>query len=108
MSKKLAITFISLFLLVAVDACTRKVYTRIGPDSGKLLNRATQDDVAKDYGPPTSKERLSDGGGVWAYDYRSSVVSSNQKRDDTVTECVRIILVFDKDRVLRDYRRERC
>jgi outer membrane protein assembly factor BamE (lipoprotein component of BamABCDE complex) len=108
MSRKLALAFSLIFVLASLDACRTKVYTPIGPDLGNRLNHATQDDIAKDYGPPTSKQKLSDGGEVWAYDYRSSSESGNQKRADKVTECVRVICVFDKDRVLRDYRRERC
>jgi hypothetical protein len=109
MSKKLALGLALLFCVAVMSACTKKVYTNpIGAGLGNLLNRATQDDIAKKYGPPNSKQTLSSGGEVWAYDYRSTTTAGNQEQNAIATDCVRAIFVFDKDKILRDYRRERC
>ena len=98
------------FLLLVNSACTTKVYTSSpGVGQGNLLNRATQDDIAKRYGPASSKQVLSDGGEVWAYDYRSiTSTSGNQEQATSVSQCYRIIYVFDKEKILRDYKREGC
>jgi hypothetical protein len=109
MSKKLSLTVALLLSVAAMSACTKKVYTNpYGAGLGNLLNQATQDDIAKKYGPPTSKQTLSYGGEVWAFDYRSTTTAGNQEQTTIATECRRTIFVFDKDRILRDYRRERC
>jgi len=98
-----------LLWLVAAGGCTKKVYTNPpGAGLGNLVNQATQDDIAKRYGPPASKQALSDGGEVWVYDYRSTTAAVNQEQTNIATECVRVIFVFDKGRILRDYRRQRC
>lgn len=98
-----------LLCLAYMGACTRKVYTNpLGAGLGDLLNRATQDDIAKRYGPPASKQMLSDGGEVWAYDYRSTITTGNNEQPSATTDCFRVIFVLDRDRILRDYRRERC
>ena len=110
MSTKLSVTMVLVFFLLANIACVKKVYTRIpGVAKGDLLNRATQDDIAKRYGPATSKQALSDGGEVWAYDYRSTTTASGRQEQATsASQCYRVIYVFDKERILRDYRREGC
>ena len=109
MSKKLVLGLALLFCVAGMSACTKKVHTNpIGAGLGNLLNQATQDDIAKKYGPPTSKQKLSSGGEVWAYDYRSTTSAGNQEQTTIATECHRAIFVFDKDRILRDYGRERC
>ncbi|HSB09661.1 MAG TPA: hypothetical protein VLM38_09265 [Blastocatellia bacterium] len=109
MSKKVTCALALILCVVAIGGCTKKVYTDpYGAGLGDLLNQATQDDIVRKYGPPTSKQTLSVGGEVWAYDYRSTTTSATPEQTSTATQCVRIIFVFDKDRVLRDYRRERC
>lgn len=109
MSRKLLCTLALILSLVSAGGCTKRVYTNpYGAGLGDLLNRATQDDIAKKYGPPASKQTLSDGGEVWAYDYRSTTTTGTQEQPNTAIQCVRVIFVFDKDRILRDYRRERC
>ena len=109
MSKKLALGLSLLLCVPVMSGCTKKVHTNpIGAGLGSLLNRATQDDIATKYGPPTSKQPLSNGGEVWAYDYRSTTTAGNDEQTAIATDCVRAIFVFDKDKIVRDYRRERC
>ena len=109
MFEKLYFALAFLFCLAAVAGCTKKIYTNpMGAGLGNLLNQAAQDDIAKKYGPPSSKQSLSDGGEVWAYDYRSTTTTLNQEQTPSSTQCLRVIFIFDKHRILRDYRRERC
>ncbi len=109
MSKRVTFALALILSVAVIGGCTKRVYTDpYGAGLGNLLNRATQDDIVKKYGPPASKQALSVGGEVWAYDYRSTTTTATQEQTNTATQCVRIIFVFDKDGILRDYRRERC
>lgn len=110
MKKRFTLAVLVALLVLSHLSCTSKVYTKIpGASEGDLLNRASQDDLLKKYGPPTSKSTLTDGGEVWAYDFRSTTtISGNQDQTTTATQCYRIIYVFDKEKVLRDYKRQPC
>lgn len=109
MPRNLSLTFVLVLMILTITACTKKVYTSLpGVGMGDLLNRATQNDIAKRYGPPASKEALSDGGAVWAYDYRSTTTEGDQASISSSIQCYRVIYVFDAGKILRDYRRERC
>src|SRR5262245_17066944 len=102
MSSKLSFVFALLLCLAVVDGCTKKVYTNPpGAGLGDLLNQASQDEVARRYGPPSSKQSLSDGGEVWAYDYRPTPSTSNQEQTASLLQCLRVIFVFDRNRILR-------
>src|SRR3989442_15997621 len=110
MPRTIPLTLVVVFLLLVNSACTKKVYTSVpGAGQGDLLNRASQDDIAKRFGPASSKQMLSDGGEVWAYDYRSTTTTGgNEGHATSVSQCYRVIYVFDKGKKLRDYRREGC
>lgn len=101
---------LGLFIVIAcLSGCTTKVYTNPhGAGLGDLLNKATQDDVAKSYGPPTSTQKLSEGGEVWAYDYRNKTTAATTEGVTSATQCVRVIFIFGTDKVLHDYRRDSC
>jgi hypothetical protein len=110
MSRSITLAVVMIVLFVN-SACMTKVYTNTPREGGQgdVLNHDTQDDIAKKYGPPTSKQALSDGGEVWAYDYPETTTrSGNQKQATSVSPCYRVIYVFDEGKVLRDLRREGC
>ena len=58
------------------------------------LDRAGRQDVIERLGPPDSTEHLTDGGTAWIY-----VVGPPE-------ECAKIIVVFDRSHLLRNWRRE--
>jgi hypothetical protein len=99
-------------LLLVFPLATACVETRtyVDPDNPlrQLLNKGTPDDVAKQLGPPTAKHSLSDGGEVWSYEFRSSSVSSGQEGTFGSSACRKLILNFDKEKVLREFHRENC
>lgn len=68
------------------------------------VNQATQDDVAKRLGPPHTTRDLNAGGSVWSYQYRSSHVYEGTGG----TSCTEYILAFDRDKILREWSRQRC
>ncbi len=61
---------------------------------GSEVDHATRKDVIARLGSPASTENLADGSTAWIY-----VVGSPG-------ECLRSILVFDRDHVLRNWRQE--
>lgn len=71
------------------------------------VNEATQDTVEKKYGAPHQRRDLTDGGETWTYYRRGSATASyaGQSRDSS---CRAYVLTFDKERVLRDWKRESC
>lgn len=100
--------FVGLLFALSFSGCTTKVYTDPHDFLRGMVDQATQDDVAKRLGPPTASRILTDGGEVWAYDERSVHVSGSPNNTSKSSICRRLILVFDKGRVLRDWRREPC
>jgi hypothetical protein len=60
------------------------------------VNRASQDAVARQFGPPHRAQELTDGGTVWSYEYRDR------------SECRVYILRFDQAKVLRDWKEQQC
>jgi outer membrane protein assembly factor BamE (lipoprotein component of BamABCDE complex) len=107
-SKSALICFLLLFALL-FQGC-RKTVTYVVPDDPvrAMLNKGTQDDVTKQLGPPTATRALSDGGEVWSYDKSSASTSSTQDGTSTNTMCRRVVLIFDRDKILRDFHRENC
>lgn len=105
--RRLGSVFVVLLIALLFSACTKKVYTDPHEFLRSMIDQATQDDVAKRLGPPTSRT-LADGSEVWAFDYRSDHVRGSQDNKSGGTVCRRLILVFDKGKTLRDWRREPC
>jgi hypothetical protein len=60
------------------------------------VNRASQDVVAKQFGPPHRAQELTTGETVWSYE-------SRQRSDCTI-----YILRFDQTKVLRDWKERQC
>jgi hypothetical protein len=60
------------------------------------VNRASQDTVAKQFGPPHRAQELSTGETVWAYESRDR------------SDCTAYILKFDQTKVLRDWKERKC
>lgn len=100
--KRLLTLLLILFVLVS---CTpwRMNYLTEG------VNQLTMDEVAKTLGPPDSTLKLDDGSVIWKYQYRSSSVSTDSRgRVSGDSDCVEYILTFDKEKVLRQTRRQGC
>ena len=60
------------------------------------VNRASQDVVAKQFGPPHRAQELTTGETVWAYEAREG------------SDCSSYILRFDQTKVLRDWKERKC
>ena len=60
------------------------------------VNRASQDTVAKQFGPPHRAQELTTGETVWAYESRDRL------------DCTAYILRFDQTKVLRDWKERKC
>ena len=60
------------------------------------VNRASQDVVAKQFGPPHRAQELTTGETVWAYESRER------------SDCTAYILRFDQTKVLRDWKERKC
>ena len=105
---RIALLLLSIGTL-SFSACVKTV-TYVAQDNPirSLLNKGTTDDVTKQIGPPTASRKLSDGGEVWSYDYRSTITGAGQDGTSSATTCRRLILVFDQAGILRDYHRENC
>ena len=96
---------LTLFLiLVILVSCTpwRMKYLTEG------VNQLTMDDVAKTLGPPDSSLTLDDWGVIWKYRYTSSSVRGSQYGVSGSTKCTEYILMFNKEKVPRQTRRQRC
>jgi hypothetical protein len=62
----------------------------------KHVNHASQDAVAKQFGPPHRAQELTTGETVWSYESREG------------SDCTTYILRFDQERVLRDWNERNC
>jgi hypothetical protein len=93
-----------ILILVVITSCTpwRKKYLEGG------LNQLTMDEVSKTLGPPDFAYTLDDGGVVWKYRYMSTSVSGTKYRVSGGSDCTEYILIFDKDKVLRQTKRQGC
>jgi hypothetical protein len=60
------------------------------------VNQASQDAVAKRFGPPHHTQDLTTGETVWSYESRDG------------SECKAYILTFDRTKVLRDWKEQKC
>lgn len=72
----------------------------------KSVNVASQDDVARRLGPPTSSKQASDGTSVWVYRYETGPEYS-YGRSVSRPDCQEI-LTFDKQKILREWTRQSC
>ena len=61
----------------------------------------TQDDVTKELGPPHLVRKLDAGGSVWLYQYLSASAFGS-------SECTQYILIFDREHVLKESKRQSC
>lgn len=77
-------------LTLASCAGWRVVYLK------SAVNKATQRDVIATLGLPDSTEELVIGGTAWVY-----LIGPREA-------CTKYIVIFDRDKVLRDWRREGC
>jgi hypothetical protein len=79
-------------LALALSACEgqQERYFR------KNVNRASQDLVAKQFGPPHRAQELTTGETVWVYESRGRA------------DCTAYILRFDQTKVLRDWKEREC
>jgi hypothetical protein len=75
--------------LVACEAQQERYFRR-------NVNRASQDAVAKQFGPPHRAQQLTTGETVWVYDSRGR------------SDCTAYILRFDQTKVLRDWKERKC
>ena len=62
----------------------------------KHVDHASQDAVARRFGPPHRAQELTTGGTVWSYEYRERL------------DCAVYILRFDQTKVLRDWKEQQC
>lgn len=94
---------LAVFALVVVS-CTpwRVEYLR------EATNRATQDDLVRQLGPPHFTTQLTTGETVWTYQYRSSYVSGVGGIVSGRTDCKEYILTFDQAKTLREWKRQGC
>jgi hypothetical protein len=100
----------------------------------KGVRKATQDDIAKEFGPPhITKESLLDGETIWMYRYAmnesdlhpfslstmyqgaaeagnaaASLIGKGGGPSTEKVVCVRYVLTFNKDKVLKNWKREGC
>lgn len=72
----------------------------------KSLDRATQDQVMKRLGPPTSTKDTEGGGSVWTYRYETSPEYSYGRQVERLP-CLEI-LTFDKQKILRGWTSRDC
>ena len=60
------------------------------------VNQVAQDAVAKRLGPPTRTQELTTGETLWSYESRDG------------SDCKAYILTFDRTKVLRDWKEQKC
>ena len=94
----LCFAIIGTVMIVAACAPARVKYLRSD------LNAVDMDHVAKELGPPHSSITLQDGGTVWSYQYTSFHGGGH----GGASNCREYILIFDKDRILREWKRRKC
>ena len=88
-------------LSLVIVACTSE---RVEYLQGSV-NTATQDDVVKRLGPPTSSSQ-EDGKTVWTYRYETGP-EYRYGRSVSRPDCQEI-LIFDQQKILRNWTREDC
>jgi hypothetical protein len=86
---KLAALTLMTLALVACESQQERYFRR-------NVNRASQDTVAKQFGPPHRAQVLTTGETVWAYESRDR------------SDCTVYILRFDQERLLRDWKERQC
>jgi len=71
------------------------------------VDHATQEDIAKDMGPPPTVRRPGNGSVEWVYYDRGSSVGgyTGYARQ---AYCREFVLIFDKDKILRTWRTQDC
>jgi len=75
---------------------------------GEVVNRVTQDEVAKKLGPPHRTMELSAGESVSTYEYRSVKVVGGAGSVVGTSDCKTYVLTFDQNKVLREWQRRDC
>ena len=100
MSKAAKLGFLMLILFTIISCASDKI---------TYLNRhtdtASQDDVAKELGPPHYERTLQDGNIVWSYQYTKILPVSG---GGSISKCREYILFFDENKVLRKWREQKC
>ncbi len=79
-------------ILLMVTSCA----TRQERYLDRSVNQASQDAVAKEFGPPTQSQELTTGETVWGY------------RSNQGSRCKEYILTFDRQKVLRAWKEQKC
>ncbi|MBI2880822.1 MAG: hypothetical protein HYY21_04490 [Candidatus Tectomicrobia bacterium] len=102
--KRVGQGFIGAILILALVSCTpwRDTYLTEG------VNRATQDDVTKRLGPPHFQRELTGGGTVWTYQQQHVSFFETGTRTTGQSYCLEYVLIFDRERVLREWRTQDC
>lgn len=67
-------------------------------------DRATQQDVLQQLGPPTHKKLTDDGGEIWSYHMTHASYAGGAGR----SSCFQYVLTFDKQKILRKWDTKRC
>lgn len=67
-------------------------------------DRATQQDMLQQLGPPTHKKPLDDGGEVWSY----HMTYASYAGGAGTSSCFRYVLTFDKQKILRKWDAKGC
>ena len=73
----------------------------------EVVNRATQEEIAKAFGPPPKVTKLAHGGAMWTYYDRGSAVVGYGGYART-TYCREFLLTFDENKILRAWKEETC
>jgi hypothetical protein len=91
-------------------ACERSMDCRCADGSGGFkgrVNEATEEMVAKRYGPPHQIEQREGNQTVWTYFDRGSGTSSYVGTARS-TFCVTYLLTFDREGILRVWQQQEC
>jgi len=88
----------ALATIVALSGCASTSWRMEYLEEG--VGRVTQDEVALKMGPPTSAQSVSTGEAIWLYHYTSADVHQ--------TWCHEYVLQFDSQKILRQWKRDRC
>ena len=99
MPKLIKSCFFPLILLIIFSCASGKeIYLN------RHLNAASQGDITKELGPPHHERTLQDGTAVWSYQYTKILPVDG----GSISKCREYILFFDKDKVFREWRKQKC
>ncbi len=68
------------------------------------LGAATEQDIERELGAPHITQLPTDGTTIWIYEYLEPFYLVNVK----TTTCTRYLLIFDRQRVLKSWHRQKC